>query len=53
VNELAGRDHGHGLDVGRHVAQDGQQAVEERLQTLVAGRYDLVEDDDLDFKDNT
>ena len=34
MEQLAGRDHGHGLDVGGDVAQDGQQAVEERLQSL-------------------
>ena len=34
VEQLAGRDHRHRLDVGRDVAQDGQQAVEERLQPL-------------------
>ena len=34
MEQLAGGDHGHGLDVGRDVAQDGQQAVEERLQSL-------------------
>ena len=37
MEQLAGRDHRHGLDVGRHVAQDGQQAVEERLQPLENG----------------
>ena len=34
MEQLARRDHGHGLDVGGDVAQDGQQAVEERLQSL-------------------
>ena len=37
VHQLDGGDHGHGLDVGRDVAQDGQQAVEERLQPLENG----------------
>ena len=46
MHQLDGGDHGHGLDVGRNVAQDGQQAVEEGLQPLVAGRDDLVEHDD-------
>ena len=34
MEQLARSDHGHGLDVGGDVAQDGQQAVEERLQSL-------------------
>lgn len=49
MDQLASRDHGHGLDVGRDVAQDGQQAVEEGLETLVSGGDDLVEDDDLEI----
>jgi hypothetical protein len=48
VEELASCDHGHGLDVGRHVAEDGQETVEQRLETLVTGGDDLVEDDDLE-----
>ena len=31
MEQLAGRHHAHRLDVGRHVAQDCQQAIEERL----------------------
>jgi hypothetical protein len=41
VNKLAGSRHGHGLDVGGDVAQDGQQAVEEGLQPVVSARDNL------------
>ena len=43
MEQLAGGDHGHGLDVGRDVAQNGQQAVEERLQPLENGIKDETE----------
>ncbi len=42
VNKLAGCRHGHGLDVGGDVAQDGQQAVEEGLQPVVSARDNLL-----------
>ncbi len=42
VDELAGCRHGHGLDVGGDVAQDGQQAVEEGLQPMVSARDNLL-----------
>ncbi len=41
MNELAGGGHGHGLDIGGHVAQDGQQAVKQGLQPVVPTRDDL------------
>jgi hypothetical protein len=41
VNELAGGGHGHGLDIGGHVAQDGQQAVKQGLEPVVPTRDDL------------
>ena len=44
MNELAGRRHGHGLDVGGHVAQDGEQAVEEGLQPVVSARDYLIKE---------
>ena len=50
MEQLAGRDHGHGLDVGGHVAEDGQEAIEEGLETLVTRGNDLVEDYDLNCK---
>jgi hypothetical protein len=42
VNKLAGSRHGHGLDVGGDVAQDGQQAVEEGLQPVVSASDNLL-----------
>ena len=42
VNKLAGSCHRHGLDVGRHIAEDGEQAVEERLQTVMPTRDNLI-----------
>ncbi len=50
VEQLASRDHGHGLDVGGHIAKDGQEAIEEGLEALVASGDDLVEDYDLNCK---
>ena len=50
VEQLAGRDHGHGLYVGGHVAEDGQEAIEEGLEALMTRGDDLVEDYDLNWK---
>ena len=50
MEQLAGRDHGHGLYVGGHVAEDGQEAIEEGLEALMTRGDDLVEDYDLNWK---
>ena len=46
VEELAGCRHGESLEVGGDVGEDGQQALEQGLEPLVAGGDDLVEHDD-------
>ena len=46
VEELARCRHGESLEVGGDVGEDGQQALEQGLEPLVAGGDDLVEHDD-------
>ena len=41
VKELAGGRHGEGLNVGRDVGKDGQQALKQGLQSLVSSCDDL------------
>ena len=41
VKKLAGGRHGEGLDVGRDVGEDGQQALKQGLQPLVSSGDDL------------
>ena len=41
VKQLAGGRHGEGLDVGRNVGKDGQQAFKQGLQPLVTSGDDL------------
>ena len=41
MDQLAGGHHGHGLDVGGHVAEHRQQTVEQGLQSRVSGGYYL------------
>ena len=41
VKELAGGRHGEGLNVGRDVGKDGQQALKQGLQPLVSSCDDL------------
>ena len=41
VHQLAGRCHRHRLEVGRDVAEDGEETLKQRLEPLVAAGDDL------------